>query len=256
MKEFKVDRLEVVVEKNAMSIGAIAAQRIRTDLISLLASKPEINVMFAAAPSQNTALEALTELDGIEWNRINAFHMDEYVGISMDCRQSFRNYLLNHLFSRVPFKTVNLIAGDDPNTAAVISSYENMIKERGIDLIVLGIGESGHIAFNDPPDAKFDDPHYVKEVRLSEVSRIQQVHDKCFNTIEEVPKRAITVTIPAFMSAHALHCIVPGSTKAKAVKTTLEGPISESCPASILRRHANAHLYIDMDSAAELEILG
>ncbi|MBO6001747.1 MAG: 6-phosphogluconolactonase, partial [Spirochaetales bacterium] len=186
------------------------------------------------------------------WTRVNAFHMDEYVGISIDKPQSFRNYLNTHIFSRKPFKSVNLINADGPDAEKTASDYAKLLKSKGLDLIVLGIGETGHIAFNDPPDARFDEPKLAKVIELGEVSRMQQVHDGCFKTIDEVPKQAITVTIPAFVSASCLHCVVPGPTKSKAVKATLEGPVSEACPASVLRNHPNAHLYLDNDSAALL----
>ena len=208
--------------------------------------------MFAAAPSQNTTLEALLDDKRINWTRVNAFHMDEYVGISIDKPQSFRNYLNVHIFSRKPFKSVNLINADGADAEKTASDYAKLLKEKGLDLIVLGIGETGHIAFNDPPDARFDESKLAKVIELGEVSRMQQVHDGCFKTIDEVPKQAITVTIPAFVAASRLHCVVPGPTKSKAVKATLEGPISEACPATVLRRHPNAHLYLDNDSAALL----
>lgn len=255
MKTFTVDKLEVIMESTAQEMGAAAALAIKKDIVRLLDEKDEISVMFAAAPSQNTTLNALISLQGIEWNRINAFHMDEYVGIKKEREQSFRNYLITHIFSKVPFKSVNLIEGDADDIQAAIDDYERKIRKNGLDLIVMGIGENGHIAFNDPPEARFIEDHYVKEVKLAQASRMQQVNDKCFATIDQVPESAITVTIPAFMSASALHCVVPGPTKTNAVRKTLEEPISELCPASILRTHDNAHLYIDEASAADLAMV-
>lgn len=252
MKRFAVDKLQVIMETTAQEMGASAALAIKADIVRLLDKKDEISVMFAAAPSQNTTLNALITLQGIEWNRINAFHMDEYVGIKKEQEQSFRNYLITHIFSRVPFKSINLIEGDADDIQAAIDDYERRIRQNGLDLIVMGIGENGHIAFNDPPEAKFIEDCYVKKVKLAEASRMQQVHDKCFATIDQVPESAITVTIPAFMSASVLRCVVSGPTKANAVRKTLEGPISELCPASILRIHDNAYLYIDEASAADL----
>lgn len=251
--KYKVDRLDVNIYASNKEMGQAAAKAIADDLCDLLSKKSEINVMFAAAPSQNTTLEALLDDKRVDWTRINAFHMDEYVGISMDKPQSFRNYLNTHIFSRKPFKSVNLINADGPDAEKVAADYEKLLKSSGLDLIVLGIGETGHIAFNDPPEARFDEPRLAKVIELEEMSRMQQVHDGCFKTLDEVPKQAITVTIPAFVAASRLHCVVPGPTKCKAVKATLEGPISEACPASVLRTHANAHLYLDKDSAALLK---
>ena len=251
--KYKVDRLDVNIYASNKEMGQAAAKAIADDLCDLLSKKSEINVMFAAAPSQNTTLEALLDDERVDWTRINGFHMDEYVGISIDKPQSFRNYLNTHIFSRKPFKSVNLINADGPDAEKAAADYAKLLKESGLDLIVMGIGESGHIAFNDPPEARFDEPKLAKVIELEEVSRMQQVHDGCFKTLDEVPKQAITVTIPAFVAASILHCVVPGPTKCKAVKATLEGPISEVCPATVLRRHENAHLYLDKDSAALLK---
>ena len=251
-KLFKVDNLFVHQLDDAEQMGICAASNIRRDVLSILKSKSEINMMFAAAPSQITTLNSLLELDDIPWNKINAFHMDEYVGISEKAPQSFRHFLIDNLFSKKPFKSINLIEGDSSNVNQVVLDYSQKLKKNKMDIIVLGIGESGHIAFNDPPFAKFNESELVKVVDLSEVSRMQQVHDKCFDSIESVPKQAITVTIPAFFSATVLHCVVPSLTKAKAIKRTLEGDVSEACPATILRKHSNASLYIDSDSASLL----
>ena len=251
--KYKVDKLDVNIYASNKEMGQAAAKAIADDLCDLLSKKSEINVMFAAAPSQNTTLEALLDDKRVDWTRINGFHMDEYVGISADKTQSFRNYLNTHIFSRKPFKSVNLMNADGPDAEKAAADYAKLLKESGLDLIVMGIGESGHIAFNDPPEARFDEPKLAKVIELEDVSRMQQVHDGCFKTLDEVPKQAITVTIPAFAAASILHCVVPGPTKSKAVKATLDGPISEACPASILRTHANAHLYLDKDSAALLK---
>ena len=252
---FNVDKLDVNVLPTNAEMGKVAAKAIADDLCLLLSEKDEINVMFAAAPSQNTTLEALLGDERIDWSRVNAFHMDEYVGISIDRPQSFRNYLKKHIFDRKPFKSINLINADGPDAEKVAADYARLLDSRGIDLIVLGIGETGHVAFNDPPEASFSEPLLTKVIELNDISRMQQVHDGCFEKIEDVPKKAITVTIPAFAAARKLHCVVPGPTKAKAVKATLEGPVSEACPASVLRTHDDAHLYLDAASAAELEAI-
>lgn len=250
----KVDNLEVGIYGSEEEMGRNAAKAISEDLCRLLGEKEEVNVMFAAAPSQNTTLAALLNDGKIDWTRINAFHMDEYVGISPDRPQSFRNYLISHIFSKKPFKSINLINADQGDANKVAEEYAALLEEKGIDMIVLGIGETGHIAFNDPPFSRFDEPLGVKVIRLNDISRLQQVHDGCFASMDEVPKEAITVTIPSFMKARILHCIVPRITKADAVKKTLEGPVSESCPATILRTHSNAHLYLNAASASKLEV--
>ena len=252
MREFRVDKLSVLVADNNQEMGRTAAEAIAADLRKLAREKEEIRVMFAAAPSQNTMFEALCGLKDIPWEKIVAFHMDEYIGIGIDRPQSFRAFLKNAIFDKKPFKAVNLIEGDAKDIESTISRYEGMLREKPMDMIVLGIGENGHIAFNDPAVADFNDEHLVKIVELDDICRQQQVNDGCFATIDDVPKQALTVTIPAFMTAGALHCVVPNVRKANAVKNALHGPVGEKCPASILRTHDNAHLYLDAGSASLL----
>lgn len=252
MKQFKVDKLNVVIEDTNEMMGKTAAKAIAKELIALGKTKDTIRVMFAAAPSQNTTLAALLEEKNVPWEKIEAFHMDEYVGISPKQSQSFRNFLNVAIFEKKPFKAVHLIPADAPDTVKAAADYEALLREKPLDMVVLGIGENGHIAFNDPPFSKFDDEHYTRIIDMAERSRIQQVNDGCFAKLDDVPKSAITVTIPAFRAAGALHCVVPNNRKAQAVKDTLQGPITESCPASILRTHDNATLYIDAESASLL----
>ena len=251
-KQFIIDKLKVTIADDSRTLGQRASEAIARDIISLLAHKPEITIMFAAAPSQNTTLEALLQDSTIPWQRVHALHMDEYVGLPSDDPRSFRYYLHEHLFQHASFKSLNLIGGELPDARKEATRYAQLIKSQGLDLVLLGIGENGHIAFNDPPEARFDDSELVRVVKLSEASRIQQVHDGCFESLEKVPQHAITVTIPAIMSAKTLHCVVPGNLKAKAVQSTLEGNLTEDCPASILRTHSDASLYIDLSSASLL----
>ncbi|MDD4082970.1 MAG: glucosamine-6-phosphate deaminase [Sphaerochaetaceae bacterium] len=252
-ENYYVDKLKVRIFNDAKQMGISAADAIRDDILDLLSEKDEISVMFAAAPSQDTTLDALKTLEDIPWGRVNAFHMDEYVGISEQAPQSFRNYLKRHFFDNFNFKSLNLLDADREDYLEAAKEYDSKLRTLGIDLIVLGIGENGHIAFNDPPFSKFDDSDWVKVIKLTETSRIQQVHDGCFEKLEQVPEYALTVTIPAFLSATKLHCVVPGKLKAPAVKKTLEGEISEDCPASVLRTRVGATLYIEKDSASLLK---
>lgn len=252
MKELQKDRLNVKIYDTRAEMGKAAAQDIKTKIAQLLSEKDEINMIFAAAPSQNEVLAALVEDKQIEWSRVNAYHMDEYIGLSSDAPQGFGNFLKTHIFGRVPFKSVNYIdcSAADPEKEA--TRYEKLLKRNPPDIVVMGIGENGHIAFNDPPVADFQDSRGVKVVRLDEVCRNQQVHDGCFAYLEEVPKYAITLTVPRLISAPWLFCIVPAKTKAKAVSECLTREIGEYCPASILRLQDNALLYLDRDSASLL----
>lgn len=254
METFMKDFMSIYVLESKETMGLYAASCIKNDILSFLLYKEEISILFAAAPSQDEVLKSLLTYSDIPWNKINAYHMDEYVGISSNEPQSFRNYLIRSIFSKRPFRSVNLIDTDKNDIREVQKDYERKLKSNGIDLVILGIGESGHIAFNDPPDAKFNDEQWVRKVILNNTSRMQQVHDGCFSRIEDVPKEALTVTIPAFMSAKSLHCVVPGLSKAEAVKNTVNGEISPMCPASVLRLHHNSHLYLDKKSASKLTI--
>lgn len=252
MKELKVDKLKVKIMSNRTEMGQVAANDIVEAIKKLLAEKAEINMIFAAAPSQNDVLKALVESD-VEWNRVNAFHMDEYIGLARNAPQGFGNFLVEHIFGQVPFKSINLIdcAATDPEEEC--ERYAKLLTDNQVDMIILGIGENGHIAFNDPWVADFKDVKKVKIVSLDEVCRQQQVNDGCFENIEQVPQKAITLTCPVFINAPQLFCIVPAITKAQAIKRTLQGEINEECPATVLREHDKAVLYLDADSASLLD---
>ena len=253
MRSFKVDNLTTNIYKARDKMGEAAAADIRAKIKELLETKPEINMIFAAAPSQNDVLKALLSYTDIEWNRINAYHMDEYIALfSEDKDKSFGTYLKEHIFDKAPFKSVNLIDATATNAEAECKRYAKILRENPTDIVVMGIGENGHIAFNDPPVADFEDKLAVKVVRLDEVCRQQQVNDGCFPTIDRVPTHAITLTCPTLFSGGSLFCIVPAKTKADAVYKTLNSEISEKCPATILRRHTSAVLYLDAESSAKL----
>jgi glucosamine-6-phosphate deaminase len=253
---FHVGSLEVVVEPDRESAGKTAAEFVEKTLVNTLRQKDRLRVVFAAAPSQNEMLAHLTTKTGIDWTRIDAFHMDEYLGLPAGAPQLFSSYLHTHLFSKVHFHRVFLIDGQAPDAEQECARYAALLGEAGIDLVCMGIGENGHIAFNDPPVADFADPRTVKVVRLEERCKHQQVHDGCFPSVDLVPENAITVTIPALMSAACLSIVVPGPAKAEGVRQSLEGPLSTVCPASIIRTHGCAKLYLDRDSASLLTVPG
>lgn len=247
--EFKKDKLQIKVFKNRILMGEAAANDIKSKIKELLLTKPEINMIFAAAPSQNDVLRSLVEDKEIEWNRINAYHMDEYIGLDKDAPQGFGNFLKAHIFGLVPFKSVNYIDITTADPDAEAERYGRLLEANPTDIVVMGIGENGHIAFNDPPVADFNDSRLVKPVKLDDICRRQQVNDGCFARIEDVPTHAMTLTVPTLVRAPYLFCIVPAPTKAKAVYETLNGSIDEHCPASILRLHDNAILYLDNESS-------
>ncbi|MBQ9086968.1 MAG: glucosamine-6-phosphate deaminase [Clostridia bacterium] len=253
MKQFTKDTLLVKAMETRAEMGKVAAEDIRAKILSLLETKKEINMIFAAAPSQNDVLASLISYSDIPWNRIHAFHMDEYIGLDERfVKQSFGTFLTDHIFGKVPFASVHLINSTATDPEAECERYSQLLRENPTDIVVMGIGENGHIAFNDPWIADFNDPKMVKVVPLDEVCRQQQVNDGCFPSIDCVPKQAISLTCPTLTAGSHLFCIVPAKTKANAVKHTLEDAISEDCPATALRRHPSAVLYLDADSSSLL----
>ena len=252
MKTMQKDLLKVNIYETRKEMGEAAAKDIKACILSLLETKETINMIFAAAPSQNEVLYALATDKEIPWNRVHAFHMDEYIGLNADAPQGFGNFLKAHIFGLADFASVNYIDISATDAEGECARYAALLQKNPTDIVVMGIGENGHIAFNDPPVADFNDPLAVKPVPLDEICRNQQVNDGCFAHIDEVPKTAITLTVPTLFAGDHLFCIVPAKTKANAVRATLCDEIGEACPATVLRRHQSAVLYLDKDSSALL----
>lgn len=246
MNELQFDKVRLKVFDTREEMGREAAREAAACMRQLLSRQEELNCIFAAAPSQNEFLEQLAKEEGIDWSRVNGYHMDEYVGFHIGHPNSFNGFLTNAIFSRVPFKSVHLIDGAN-DCRKEAERYSRLLDAVPIDITFMGIGENGHIAFNDPAVADFHDTRTVKVVELDDVCRQQQVNDGCFPTFEDVPERALTVTIPKLVSAKEIFCIVPTEKKRCAVKAALTGPVSEVCPASILRTAGSVHMYIDRD---------
>jgi len=252
LKEFHCDNLLVRVFDTRAAMGCCAGQEAAACIKTLLQQKESINVMFAAAPSQNETLAELIADPDIDWSRINAFHMDEYVGLAPEHPAGFRNFLNRAIFGLKNFKSVNLINGNADDPWAEATRYDRLLREHPLDVCLLGVGENGHIAFNDPPVADFEDKAYVKVVELEERCRQQQVNDGCFEHIDQVPTHALTVTIPGLTQAGVMFCSVPAPTKAEAIGHMVTDEISTACPATILRRHGCAKLYVDRDAGSKL----
>ena len=252
IKDFTTGKLRVRVFETRQKMGECAGAEAAACMKKLLSEKEEINVIFAAAPSQNETLATLCADKDIDWSRINAFHMDEYIGLEETHPASFRNFLRRSIFDRFPFKTVNLINGNAESIDEEIARYTKLMNDHPADICILGVGENGHIAFNDPWVADFDDPAVIKAVTLDERCRIQQVNDGCFQQLSDVPTKALTVTIPGLCRAKYMYCSVPAATKAEAIGNMLSGEVTVDCPASILTRHENAFLYTDRDAAARI----
>lgn len=237
-----VGELSVFTFKDRNELGKTSAIRVAEQVKKVVSENGRARIVFAAAVSQAEFLKEFISMDDVPWNKITAFHMDEYYTLPDSAPQRFGNFLKEHLFSQRPFGKVHYLNHN-------LEEYTSLIKEAPIDIVCMGIGENGHIAFNDPPVADFQDSEVIKEVELDVTCRQQQVNDGEFEHIDHVPEKAVTLTIPTLLKGNFLSVVVPGSTKAEAVKNTLFGEISTSCPASILRTHPNAELFLDPDSS-------
>lgn len=257
-KIFRKDLLEVEVCADRRELGARAGAAAAEAIRAAIRERGEARVIFAAAPSQNETLETLASAPDVDWRRVVALHMDEYVGLPRGSEARFSHYLKTRVFDVLPFKAVYLL--DEQTGAADVEAlrtrYEAILADGPVDVACLGIGENGHVAFNDPPVADFNDPNLVKLVELDDACRRQQVNDGCFPDFESTPREALTLTVPALTAARRLICAVPGPLKAPAVRKTLNDAVSEACPATILRKTPNATLFVDADSfslCADLE---
>jgi len=251
-KEMVIDHLRVQIFQHRSAMGAAAGKEMANRLKDLLTQQKTVTVLFAAAPSQNEFLAALAGEPGIDWQRVIALHMDEYIGLPENAPQLFRKYLEDHIINLVHPGQVHFINGSAPSLTDECRRYGRLIVEHPLDIVCCGIGENGHLAFNDPPVADFLDPEIIKVVELEEKCRQQQVNDGCWPSLAHVPKKALTLTVPALLSARYIYCVVPGAAKAEAVKAALSGPVTTACPASVLRRHFRANLYLDHDAASLL----
>lgn len=245
------NNLKIEIFETREAMGQAAAEKVSKKINELLAQKEEVNMIFAAAPSQNEFLSSLITKD-IDWSRINAFHMDEYVGLPSDAPQGFGNFLKDRIFSKVPFKSINYLNGNDTPIEDECTRYEKLLTQQPADIVCMGIGENGHIAFNDPHVADFEDQKLVKVVDLDDACRQQQVNDGCFVTFDSVPTHALTLTVPALMKAEHVFCMVPGELKANAVYNTLNQPQTAQHPSTILRTHPSAILFLDKNSSSKL----
>lgn len=248
-REWECEELQVRVFPDRNALGRAAGIEVAFRLRSILAEQHAANIVFAAAPSQNEFLETLATEAGIDWARVNAFQLDEYVGLPAPAPQRFAAYLHRQLLARVHPGRAFYLDGTAHDPAAECARYAILLATHPVDILCAGIGENGHLAFNDPQVADFSDPQVVKVVDLEEACRRQQVHDGCFAQLDDVPRQAITLTIPALLRARWLYCVVPGPSKAYAVQQTLSGPIREAVPASVLRLHPRSVLYLDQESA-------
>ncbi len=250
--ETQIGELCVSVYSSNQNMGSAVALQAAAVIRDAVREKGLANIIIATGNSQLTFLTALREIRGIDWSCVNIFHMDEYVGIDPHHPASFPQFLREHFLNYIQPKAFYPVPGQAPDLDRACKDYEQLLRAHPADLCALGFGENGHLAFNDPPFANFDDPVWVKVVQLAEVSRRQQVGEGHFATLADVPTHAITLTIPALLAAKRILAIVPEGRKADAVFKALRGPITPDCPGSILRKTPHAHLYLDRDSAAKI----
>lgn len=251
IKKLNAGTLIAKVYSNEASAGKASAEFVAEQINEAIKTQGHANLILATGASQFAFLDAIKKLD-VDWNKITVFHLDEYKGLPETHPASFRKYLKERILNEVKPAKVYLINGDADNLEEEIQNYEALLKKHPIDVACIGIGENGHIAFNDPGVADFNDPKLVKVVQLDNVCRNQQLGEGWFKSLDDVPQEAISLTIPAIMNCKVISCLCPNKRKAQAVYDTVNAPISTDCPATILRKHPQTVLFLDKDSASKL----
>jgi glucosamine-6-phosphate deaminase len=251
VRKYQVEKLKIEVHPTREAASAAAAQSTASSLTQLAKKNAEFAAIFATGASQLDTLQALTQIPGLPWAQIRGFHMDEYIGLSPDHPASFRRYLRDNLTQKVQMKEFFEIDGTASDPEQACKEYAALLRAASPQLCLLGIGENGHLAFNDPGVADFNDPVDVKVVHLDTVCRQQQAAEGWFTSLDEVPERAMSITIPALFRVPKLIASVPGPRKAAIVRRTLEDSISTACPSTLLRTHPDATVYLDAESAAQ-----
>ncbi len=249
----KIGNMAVKVFESNAELGRAAAADFAQIVKQAVAERGKAAVILATGNSQLSYLSALRDQPEIPWNRISVFHMDEYLGMSEEHPASFRRFLRDKVGDVFHPHALYGIRGDAPDIERELARYTALLEENSPALCVLGIGENGHLAFNDPP-ADFHTSKTIHVVNLDEQCRRQQVGEGHFTSIDHVPRQALSLTIPALLKPAHVMAIVPETRKARAVKAALEGPVTEHCPASILRTQAHVTLYLDHESAALVRV--
>jgi glucosamine-6-phosphate deaminase len=252
MRSLQVDSLKVESYDSTEAMGSAAAESAADSLRALAAHNDTVAVIFATGASQMATLDALTSIPDLPWEKVVGFHMDEYLGVNDDHRASFRRYLRERLTSKVKMRQFYGVDGTSNNAEETCRKYANLLRQYNPQLCLLGIGENGHLAFNDPAEADFEDPLDIKIVSLDTECRQQQVNEGWFPNLAAVPTQAITLTIPTLLRVHRLIASVPGERKAQIIHRTLTEEISTRCPATIMRKHPNTTVYLDPASSTEL----
>lgn len=252
-KTLKADKLSVEVYHSDTDLGQAAANFTVKALEKILAEQEQANFLSGTGASQFKYYEALVKSEGVDWSKVTCFHLDEYLDMTMEHPASFRKFMQERFWDIVQPKAYHMLGGDAEDIGTEVARYEQLLRDHPIDLAVIGVGENGHIAFNDPPVADFNDPQLVKVVELEKACRKQQMGEGWFPTLENVPTKALSLTIPAMMGAKVLGVVVPDARKANAIHNALYGPVGTACPASVLRTHKKATLFLDGPSASKLK---
>lgn len=253
IRHYLVAKVRVGVFLDLEALGRAAAEFVGERLKRVLKERGEANVVFATGSSQYAFLASLRQVQDVDWSQVSAFHLDEYLDLSAEHPASFRYYLRRHLFDHLPFGAVHFLNGNAPDLEGECARYAELLKTKHLDLACIGIGENGHLAFNDPP-ADFETDKLVQIVTLDRAARQQQVNEGHFPALADVPTQALSLSIPAILAAKTLSCVVPDLRKAEAVSCALTAPISPQCPASVLRQHDDCQLFLDVASASQLPL--
>ena len=251
MNTIDIDNLRVSIYENIEVMGEAAAEFTTGKINAAIKERGMANIILATGASQFSFLKALKQKD-IDWSKVVVFHLDEYIGLTDQHPASFRKYLKERILDEVKPKEIFLLNGDADDIEAELTRYSEALSSRIFDLACIGIGENGHIAFNDPPIADFNDPKLVKIAELDDACRNQQLGEGWFPTFDDVPKFALSLTIPAIMRCKAIIFAVPDERKADAVKNTMYAEINTDCPATILRTHPATLLFLDEGSASRI----
>jgi glucosamine-6-phosphate deaminase len=253
VRRFRVGRMKIEVHPSREAAGQAAAQAAASVMSEIATARGAMAVIFATGASQFSTLAALTAIENLPWERVTGFHMDEYVGLPADHPGSFRRYLRERLTGKVRMQAFHEVDGNTSDPGRTAREYGQALRAVDPQLCLLGIGENGHLAFNDPAVADFNDAADAKVVQLDVQCRQQQLAEGWFPTIDDVPESAISLTIPTLMRVPKLIASVPGPRKAAIVRRTIEEAVSTACPSTILRTHPDVTVFLDQDSAGLIE---
>jgi len=248
-----VDKLRVLTFDRTAEMAGAAARNAAQTVRSAVAARGGARVAIATGNSQLDMVAALREHADVPWSAVTVFHLDEYLDVGADHPASFRRWIRERIEEPLRPAKVQYIQGDAADPQAECRRYEDLLRAEPLDLVCIGIGENGHIAFNEPDRTDFEDRSWVRVIEMDERSRAQQVGEGHFPSVQETATHAISLTVPALLSARVVQVVVPERRKAEAVRATLTEDVSPSCPATILRHQEHATLYLDRDSAVLVE---